>query len=135
MMKEISFFLAMRIPTVTHQEKKATVKNGKIVIYEPQDLKDAREKYMAYLSKHKPEKPFLGPVSLETAWLFPEDSKHEAGEPKTTKPDTDNLIKLFKDCMTKTGFWKDDAQVYKEFTVKAYGKTPGIYVKISGDEL
>ena len=24
---------------------------------------------------------------------------------KTSKPDTDNLIKMLKDCMTRTGYW------------------------------
>ena len=34
------------------------------------------------------------------------------GEYRTTKPDTDNLQKLLKDCMTATGFWTDDAQAF-----------------------
>jgi Holliday junction resolvase RusA-like endonuclease len=37
---------------------------------------------------------------------------------KDTMPDTDNLQKGLKDCMTKVGFWKDDAQVAVEHVSK-----------------
>ena len=37
----------------------------------------------------------------------------EQRQREVTKPDTDNLQKLLKDCMTKCGFWKDDAQVVR----------------------
>jgi len=49
---------------------------------------------------------------------------------KTTKPDTDNLIKMLKDCMTTAGFWKDDAIVCSEVTEKFLAFHPGIYVKV-----
>ena len=42
------FFMAMVPPTVTHQEKKVHVVNGKPVFYEPQELKSARQKLTAY---------------------------------------------------------------------------------------
>ena len=52
------------------------------------------------------------------------------GQWKITPPDTDNLIKLFKDCMTRTGWWLDDAQVCSEITEKFYADRPGIYVRV-----
>lgn len=55
---------------------------------------------------------------------------HRDGEWKTTKPDTDNMIKLLKDCMTRTGFWVDDAQVCSEITEKFWGDVSGIYVMV-----
>ena len=55
-----------------------------------------------------------GPVTLTAAWHFPIPDGHRDGEPKTTKPDTDNMQKLLKDVMTEAGFWKDDAQVFSE---------------------
>lgn len=48
----------------------------------------------------------------------------------TTKPDTDNLQKLLKDCMTKLGYWQDDAQVASEIVEKFWADTVGIYIKI-----
>ena len=54
-----------------------------------------------------------------------------------TKPDTDNLQKLFKDCMTKLGFWKDDARVASEIAEKFWSEVVGIYVRVEewDDEL
>lgn len=63
--------------------------------------------------------------------------EHEDGEYRITKPDTDNLNKLLKDCMTAAGFWKDDAQVASEICEKFWAEVPGIYVcveKISREE-
>ena len=121
----ISFFLPMVPPTVTHQEREVMVRNGKPVFYEPPKLKAARAKFMGLLTEHRPEKPLEGPVELVTDWTWPVEGK-DVVMWKTTKPDTDNLIKLFKDCMTRTGFWKDDAQVCSEITEKFLASAPSI---------
>lgn len=124
------FFIAMKPPTETHQEKKITIIKGKPVFYEPPELKAARAKLMAHLSKHVPEKEYTGAIRLITKWCFPITGKHQDGEYKTSKPDTDNMIKMFKDCCTELGFWKDDAQVASEVIEKFWAKIPGIYVSI-----
>lgn len=113
----INFFLPMNIPTVTQQEHKVTVRNGKPVFYEPAELKAARMKFRDYLARYKPEQPICGPVRLTTVWGF-YSPEHQPGEFKITKPDTDNLIKMFKDEMTRLHFWEDDAQVCVEITEK-----------------
>ena len=123
------FFLPMKIPNVTHQEKRIAVKNGKPVVYEDARLKDARQQF--YLAIHKPKRMMDGPVWLHVSFFYQPDSKHKSGTFKTSKPDTDNLIKLFKDCMTKVGFWKDDAQVAAEYVEKMYWTLPGIHVIVS----
>lgn len=133
---EIKFFLAMKPPTVTHQEKKVRTVKGKPVFYEPPELKDARAKLMAYLSGHAPEKPFSGrALELRVMWCFPADGRWGIadGDFRITKPDTDNLQKLLKDCMTKTGFWKDDALVARETVEKrwAVDSVPGIWIQVS----
>lgn len=126
---KIEFFVAMEnIPTITHQQKKVTVINGKPVFYEPEELKNAREKFMAHLGRHVPEKNLSGAIQLITKWCYYSNGKHRAGEYKTTKPDTDNMIKLLKDVMTDLGFWKDDAQVASEITEKFWADVPGIYI-------
>jgi len=125
------FFMPMeKVPTVTHQEKSIHVVKGKPIIYEPSDLKAARAKLEAHLAQHVPEYPYIGAVQLITKWCFPITGKHKDGTWKITKPDTDNSIKLLKDCMTKLGYWKDDALVASEITQKFWAETPGIYVKI-----
>lgn len=127
----MEFFMAMDPPTVTHQEKKATkCTDGKIHFYEPEELKAARQKLNAHLAMFKPAEKYTGPVELLTKWCFPVKGKHRNGEYRTSKPDTDNLQKLLKDCMTNVGFWKDDALVCREITEKFWADVPGIYIRI-----
>ena len=125
---QISFFLPMKPPTVTHQEKDIAVVKGKPVVYEPAELKAVRSKLMAHLLQYAPLVPLHGAVRLMVKWCFPITGKHEDGEWKTTKPDTDNLQKLLKDCMTDLGYWKDDAHVASEIVEKFWAKVPGIYI-------
>lgn len=123
------FFMPMKPPTCTHQEKQVTVRNGKPVFYEPPELKTARSKLIAYLVKHKPDQEYECGIRLITRWCFPK-GKHAEGEYRITKPDTDNLQKLLKDCMTEVGFWKDDALVASELVEKFWSGIPGIYIRI-----
>lgn len=124
------FFMPMIPPTVTHQEKNVTVRNGRPVFYEPPKLREARAKLTAYLMKHIPEQPYTEGVRLCVKWLFPKGSSHADGEYRITKPDTDNLQKLLKDVMTKLGYWKDDALVASEICEKFWAANPGIYIRI-----
>lgn len=126
----MEFFMAMNPPTVTHQEKQIHVVNGKPVFYEPAELKAARMKLNGYLTAFKPDARYCGPIELLTKWCFPVKGKHKNGEYRISKPDTDNLQKLLKDCMTDVGFWKDDALVCREITEKFWADIPGIYIRI-----
>lgn len=128
----MNLFMAMKPPTATAQEKKVSSLKDKPVFYDPPAVKAAREKLTAHLAVHRPEKPLNGPVELRTLWLFPKGKAHRHGEWRITKPDTDNLQKLLKDCMTKVGFWHDDAQVVREITEKRWSDEPsGIYIEIN----
>lgn len=125
---KIEFFMAMaKVPTATHQEKQVRVVKGKPVFYDPPEVRAARSKLTAHLAGHTPEHPLEGGVRLLVKWCFPR-GEHEDGEYRTSKPDTDNLQKLLKDCMTAVGFWKDDAQVASEICEKFWAEVPGIYV-------
>ena len=123
----IEFFMPMQPPTATHQEKKWRVVKGKPVSYAPPEVVAARSKLTAHLAKHRPERRMKGAVRLLVKWCFPR-GEHQDGEYRITRPDTDNLNKLLKDCMTAAGFWKDDAQVASEICEKFWAETPGIYV-------
>jgi Holliday junction resolvase RusA-like endonuclease len=117
-------------PTTTHQQKQVTVRNGKPVFYEPEDLKAARAKLVAHLGQHVPAEKYTKAIRLMTKWCFPITGSRRNGEYKHTKPDTDNLQKLLKDCMTTSGYWEDDALVASEITEKFWANTPGIYIRI-----
>ena len=126
----MEFFMAMVPPTITHQEKQVHVVNGKPVFYEPAELKRARQKLVGHLAKYKPEEMLEGPLELVTKWCFPR-GKQSQGSYRISKPDTDNLQKLLKDCMTTVGFWKDDALVAREITEKFWADPPGIYIRVT----
>lgn len=130
----IEFFIPLKkIPTVTSQQKGINGRGDKPVIYTKQELLEVKAMFMSRLMDFIPEKHYDGAVRLTTKWLYPDHTgRHRDGEYKITKPDTDNTVKLFKDCMTAVGFWEDDAQVASEHTEKFWvTKSPsGIYVKV-----
>lgn len=126
----ISIFIPMKIPTKTFQAKKLAVKNGKAVLYTPPELVEIQQEYISRLSKVAPKEPFPGPVCLKIAFCFMSDEKHSEGTPKTTKPDLDNLEKGLADCMTKCGFWNDDAQICLSYISKSYEKHEGIRIDV-----
>ena len=128
----MDFFVEMRPPTATAQEKKVSLVNGRPVFYDPAPVKAARKLLIGSLIVHKPDQPITGPVALNVVWLFPRGKSHKHGEWRVTRPDTDNLQKLLKDCMTRCGFWKDDAQVVREAVEKRWSDDPtGIYIEIT----
>ena len=128
--RTLQFFVPMKLPTKTHQEKKVHVVNGKPVFYEPTELAAVRSKFRDALATYVPYQPFVGAVRLVTKWCFPVSGKHSDREYRTSKPDTDNLVKLLKDVMTGLHFWKDDAQVASEVIEKFWADIPGLFVAV-----
>lgn len=124
------FFLPMKPPTATYQEHKVTVRSGKPVFYDTQEIKNAKVKLRDSLAAYVPDVPYECAIRLMVKWLFPVSGKHTDGEYKTTKPDTDNLQKMLKDIMTELCFWKDDALVASEITEKFYADIPGLFIVI-----
>ena len=117
-------FLLIDPPPVTAQETQVAVVRNKPVFYKPEKLKEAKKEIIKHLMPFKPVKPYEGAIELHVVWLFPKGKRHKHNEWRITKPDTDNLEKLLKDCMTQVGFWKDDAQVVKEVVEKRWSDEP-----------
>ena len=134
----VEFFMPMEhVPTVTAQEHKVTVVNGKPRFYDPSELARAKANIIAaLLARPRPTEKLTGPPHLHTIWCFLTD-RHPDGAWRDTKPDTDNLQKLLKDCMTQVGYWEDDAQVCSELVEKRWvrgiqkgGTASGIWIHI-----
>lgn len=126
----MEFFLEIHPPTVTAQEHKVRIVHGRPMFYDTPRLKEARSTFEYLLRQHRPKAPLQGPVALTVEWLFSTKS-HREGAYRITRPDTDNLQKLLKDCMTRVGFWNDDAQVCREEVIKRWSRhNPGIYIKV-----
>ena len=117
-------------PTVTAQMRRVMFRHGKPMFYDSPRLKAARNLFVLALSLHRPEIPLTGPLSLTVEWHFLTRS-HREGTWRDTRPDTDNLQKLLKDCMTQVGFWKDDAQVCREEVSKKWTREkPGLLMRV-----
>ena len=126
----MEFYLDMNPPTVTAQEHKVRVNRGRPMFYNTARLKQAQTVFESMLMRYRPGQPMEGPVALTVDWFFFTGS-HKDGEWRVTRPDTDNLQKLLKDCLTRTGFWKDDSQVCVEMISKRWARRkPGIGIKV-----
>jgi Holliday junction resolvase RusA-like endonuclease len=90
-------------PRTTHQEKKY----GRGRVYEPDNLKAAREWWMWMLRPFAPKVALQGPLRVRIEFGF----RSKLRGPRIQRPDFDNLPKLPCDCMTALGYWRDDAQI------------------------
>lgn len=128
----MKMFLLMNPPTVTAQESKVAVVRNKPIIYKPEKIKQAKKELIKHLMPFKPKEQMQGPIELKVVWLFPRGKRHKHFEWRVTRPDTDNLEKLLKDCMTEVGFWKDDALVVSETVYKIWSDEPtGISIELN----
>ena len=130
----IKFRLDIDPPTATAQEKQVRIVCGHPQFYEKKAAKEAKKVITDALLSHKPDKPLEGALMLVVKWLFPKRKadRFEGEQFKITKPDTDNLQKGLKDCMTKVGFWVDDAQVAWEECLKVWtSDKPGIEITVA----
>ena len=126
----MEFYLDINPPTVTAQEHKVRVNRGRPMFYNTAKLKQAQAVFESLLMRYRPQQPLDGPVALTVDWFFFTGS-HKDGEWRITRPDTDNLQKLLKDCMTRVGFWKDDSQVCVEMISKRWARSKrGIGIKV-----
>lgn len=128
--------LPIEPPTATSQSagKRIKIVKGKPMFFKNAAATDASKTYETLLAFFRPVKPATGPVELVVRFVFP----YKKDEPKknrikgfiwkTTKPDTDNMLKLLKDSMTATRFWEDDGQVCTENVSKCFGETPQVEV-------
>lgn len=130
-MYDLQFFMPMIPPSTTFQDKELAVRKGRPVIFDSSELIAVKAKLRGHLAKNIPPEPFQGAVRVMTKWCYPATEKHPAGTWKITKPDTDNLQKALLDCMTKLGFWKDDAQVASQIVEKFWSDVPGVFVYIT----
>ena len=95
---EFEFFAPLKkIPTVTHQDKIISVKNGKPIIFDSHNLKEAKEIFKTGLISHIPGKMLNAPIGVELIWCFPLEKNRVDGDYYTKKPDVDNLAKAFID--------------------------------------
>lgn len=77
-----------------------------------------------------PEHKYTTAIRVMVKWCFPITGKHQDGEYKATKPDVDNMFKMFADVCTHLGYWTDDSLISSLVIEKFYANIPGIYIVI-----
>ena len=129
-MTGLAFTLMIEPPTRTAQQKGECVRHGRIYHYVKPEVQEAEDVLRLALRPYKPPMPYDGPIRLTCTWQFQKGKTHKDGEWRITRPDTDNLQKMLKDCMTKEGFWIDDSRVCYEICKKKWASTPGLAIVI-----
>lgn len=131
----IDIVLDMDPPRATAQGKRINRKTG-AVFHSPEYLAAAQE-YALRLSRER-EKwcrqhplPLPGGVSCCVTFTFPTRRGKDFGQPKTTRPDLDNMLKCVLDELTKAGYWYDDAQVCFLLAEKKWAKVGSVEIEIS----
>ena len=86
------------VPHLTHQNgmEPFVRKNGKPGIRKTRELLALEAKFVSFLHKSAPPKPWKCPIHLTTIWKFcaPKKITFDSSDVawKTTRPDTDNLL-------------------------------------------
>lgn len=121
-----------QIPKGTAQMKRY---NGRTRTYfKSQRLQQTEDFYLNELKAYAPTSPITGAVSLSIDFDYFTPTKKRRGTWKTSRPDCDNLVKILIDCMTKLGFWLDDAQVARLRVSKQYAEGEQAQITISWRE-
>lgn len=128
----IEFFHECQPPRATAQQRRHT-RRGTFL---PPAVLRAKAMLQAVFESHAPRMPYNEPVMLTLTWTWAGAGSRQNGlfgrweQPKTTRPDLDNLLKLALDAMTAAGWWADDSLVVRIETAKFTGPYPGIYAKV-----
>lgn len=125
---EHQFFMHFdTMPKATAQQKGVSFQGGKPRFYTKSKVRAARDQFLYELIPHKPKKPSEMPIRLSVILYFDVKDKSKWGKVKPTRPDTENYLKLLKDCMIGL-YFKDDSQVVDEHTKKYYSEKATIYI-------
>lgn len=123
------------MPKGTSQQKRFNHSTG--AVFKDKKLQNAETEFKLALMPYSPAIPCTRPIKLIVWFAFDTKNKKLWGKPvngeklyeyKATRPDTDNYIKLFKDVMVKTGFFKDDSIIVDEHIIKTYAEKATIMV-------
>ena len=141
-MTKLEFTIHCIPPKHTAQGSSTILKNfktGKFFIGKKSNSKaiQAKTDLMALLLPYQPKTPLQGALECEIEVVYPwrnsEPKKNRATGYRwcDKKPDIDNWLKQYFDCLTRLNFWNDDAQVSDLHFSKRWGNEPRITTIIS----
>jgi len=126
-------------PKGTQQGKRAMRIGNRAMLVPGPKTESAFEDWAVILRPHAPLVPMDIPLELEMVlvWAFPKSASKKTiakGEqPKVTKPDRVNTMKICEDCMKRVGYFVDDNLVWKGSCEHRLGDRPRTEIRIWGD--
>lgn len=135
----IDFFIKCNPPRSTAQSARRVgmKKDGTPFSYKTAKGKQQEQDFMSLLMPFVPPEPLTGPLFLQVTYNLPllKSEKKAIRERGITyhdkKPDCDNLLKMFQDCLGKLCFYKDDGQVCMLMFQKFRSADSGIRVLLT----
>ena len=101
------------IPSAQH--KGATGRRGRVIIYTKHEIKGFRKYLKEAIITSSNGETLVAPaycLGIEYVWRTASMKKSEYGQPRTKRPDLDNLTKLLQDAITDSQIaWQDDSAV------------------------
>jgi Holliday junction resolvase RusA-like endonuclease len=131
----IDIRLAVLPPKTTSQMKRAVWTKAGPRFFKSKDQQEAEHTYLSLLAPYRPAVPLEGAVALDVTFTWP----HLAGtpkrlrdtvQPKTTRPDADNIVKALQDCLVRLRFLKDDGQIARLSLTKYHGPEAHVGVRV-----
>lgn len=127
-------------PKGTAQMKGTAYQGGRIHHYEKKEVRQLRELYhhkiFKYFHTTKQDIPHLdGAVRFSAIFNYSVKDKKKWGLPKTSRPDSDNIVKLLLDVCSDLNMWDDDAQVACLEVRKFYAEKPSICIAVMPYEI
>ena len=117
--------------------KQSGTKIGIGALYKNDQLTSIENMLYLYFRHCRPDKPIKTACKIEIHYQFPylegatEKQKAMKVLYKHTKPDCDNFAKTFVDAINmKNDFFKDDALIAHNTSIKTWSHDPGIGLKI-----
>lgn len=114
------------IPRTTSQQKGFNRRTGQV--YTKAKVRQVKNLYGFIFKTHRPPRIMTGAIRVKVIFFFPAKRPHKHGEPKTTRPDVENMSKELLDAANGV-LWADDSQIADLRLIKTYGEECGIYLK------
>lgn len=112
MRKRTELLQLEKIPSGTAQQRRYAFINGRAVNYPYKSLKQARKIYHEALSKLEKQETYDGAIKLNITFSYKtKEKKKILFFWKTTRPDLDNLAKVFIDQLVQHEFIVDDSNI------------------------
>lgn len=122
-------------PSVTAQQKRVHVVNGKPVFFHGAKMRREEQTWTALLQPYAPAAPIDGPIALTVRMVWPhlkgarKSDRHRL-LPKTSKPDCSNVSKHLEDLLVRLRFIVNDAHVARHVIEKYFGPESEVGIRI-----